>query len=88
MNRENAKSSAVSGTSRNPGIDQGSRDSRPLDPWKRRSVLPTIEEERWRVIERYGRWFVRYEPMNHPELWRDLAEFASEQEAMRYAKTC
>ena len=47
-------------------------------------TIPSINEERWRVVPREGRWVVRYEPLNHLELWRDLAEFQTEQEAIVY----
>jgi hypothetical protein len=49
-------------------------------------AMTYVEEERWRVIARNGRWVVRYEPLNHLELWRDLAEFGTEEEAIQYVR--
>jgi hypothetical protein len=49
--------------------------------------IPSLAEERWRIVRRDGRWVVRFEPLNHTDLWRDLADFATKAEAIAYLKT-
>jgi hypothetical protein len=49
---------------------------------------PSTAEERWRVARRKNFWVVRFEPLNHPELWRDIKEFPTQQEAIKYVKSC
>ena len=59
-----------------------------LETWERLVAdIPTLTEERWRIIPPHDKWVVRYEPINHPKLWRDLQEFVTEEEALAYVKT-
>jgi hypothetical protein len=45
---------------------------------------PSLAEERWRILDKGDRWSVWSIPLNHPERWRELTDFASEQEANEY----
>jgi len=48
--------------------------------------IPTLGEERWRVVDEGDQWVVWYVPQNHPERWRELATFSTETEAVDYLK--
>jgi hypothetical protein len=49
--------------------------------------IPTLADEHWRIIDEGDRWRVWFIPTNHPELWRELADFGSEPEAVEFVKS-
>jgi len=63
--------------------------SQPVMAWSDRvKDVPTLAEERWRVVDEGDRWAVWFVPLNHPHLWREIASFDTEKEAQSYAQTC
>lgn len=58
-----------------------------VEAWERiTNARPSVLDERWRIREKCGRWVVRYEPLNHPQCWKDIASFATETEAIVYVQ--
>ena len=56
--------------------------------WKGNHVnTPSIAEERWRIVDEGDGWTVWFIPQNHPELWQEVGEFATELQAVEYLKT-
>jgi len=51
------------------------------------SDIPTLGEERWRIVDEGDRWVVWFVPQNHPHLWSELADFSSEREAVDFTKS-
>ena len=51
-------------------------------------AIPTLAEERWRIVDEGDRWAVWFVPVHHPHLWRELASFDTEKEAKSYVQTC
>jgi hypothetical protein len=49
--------------------------------------IPTLAEERWRIVDEGDRWTVWFIPLNHPEQCRELATFSTEAEAVNYMKS-
>jgi len=48
--------------------------------------IPSLTEERWRIVDEGDRWVVWFVPRQHPESWRELADFGSEPEAVEFVK--
>ena len=46
--------------------------------------VPSLWEERWRMVDEGDRWAVWFVPRNHPERWQELASFSTESEAREY----
>jgi len=54
----------------------------------RNKRIPSLAEERWRIVDEGDRWVVWFVPLNHPHLWREIASFDTEMEAKSYAQSC
>jgi hypothetical protein len=49
--------------------------------------IPSLAEERWRIVDEGDRWALCFVPLNHPERWHELGTFATKAEAVEYLKT-
>ena len=48
--------------------------------------IPTLAEERWRIVDEGDEWVVWFIPLHHPERWRELARFRSQDAAEAYVQ--
>jgi hypothetical protein len=54
--------------------------------WLDMAGVPSLAEERWRIVDEGDRWVVWFVPRNYPERWRELAAFDTEPEAVDFLK--
>jgi len=49
--------------------------------------IPSLAQERWRIVDEGDRWIVWFIPLNHTERWREVANYSTEAEATDYVKS-